>query len=169
MPKDKLYDTLDEEESYSSTISMPGHSQLGLGRHWHFFSVIVWILTGVVYVALLFIDDQWRHLIPTSWSVFPEAYQDMLAYLSFQLPAHEGTYNALQQLSYASAVFILAPLMILTGAAQSPAIEGRFPWFVRAFGGRQWARSLHFLVMVAFIAFIVVHSPWSSSTVSGWR
>lgn len=157
MPKDKLWDALDEEESYSSIVSMPGHENLGLGRHWHFLSVIVWILTGVVYVVLLFIDNQWRHLIPTSWDVFPRAWEAMLAYLSFQLPAREGTYNALQQLAYASAVFILAPFQILTGAAQSPAIEARFPWYVRAFGGRQWARNLHLFGLLAFGAFIIVH------------
>jgi sulfoxide reductase catalytic subunit YedY len=54
-------------------------------------------------------------------------------------------------------VFFLAPFQILTGAAQSPAIEARFPWFVRAFGGRQWARSLHFLALLAFLVSIVIH------------
>jgi hypothetical protein len=51
MPKDKFYDTLDEEESYSSIISMPGHKMLGMGRHWHFFTIIFWLLNGFVYVA----------------------------------------------------------------------------------------------------------------------
>ena len=157
MPKDKLWDALDEEESYSSIVSMPGHENLGMGRHWHFLNVIFWILTGVVYVALLFIDDQWRHLIPTSWSVFPEAWQDILAYLSFQLPEHQGTYNAVQKLAYGSVVFILAPFQIFTGAFQSPAVEARFPRLLRLLGGRQWVRSLHFFGLLAFIGFIIVH------------
>src|SRR5919112_249767 len=106
MPKDKLYDTLDEEESYSSIISLPGKSMLGMGRHWHFISVIGWILCG---------------------------------------------------LSYVGVVFILAPFQILTGAAQSPAIEARFPLYVNMFGGRQWARNLHLFGLLAFILFIIVH------------
>ncbi len=53
---------------------------------------------------------------------------------------------------------ILAPLMILTGAAMSPAIEARFPWYLKLFGGRQAARSLHFLVMVALVLFTLVHT-----------
>ena len=65
--------------------------------------------------------------------------------------------DALQKLAYAGVVFILAPFQILTGAAQSPAIEARFPWYVRMWGGRQWARSLHFVGLVAFVLFIVVH------------
>ena len=159
MPKDKLYDTLDEEEDYSSIVSMPGHNQLGLGRHWHFVSVIGWILCGLVYVALLFATGEWRRFWPYSWEVFPRALQDMVTYLSFDLPSllPGQPYNALQMLTYGSVVFLLAPFQILTGAAQSPAIEARFPWFVRLFGGRQWARSLHFLALLAFLVFIVIH------------
>ena len=159
MPKDKLYDTLDEEESYSSIISMPGHSQLGLGRHWHFFSVISWILCGLVYVVLLFATGEWQRFWPYSWEVFPRAFQDMVTYLRFDLPPTlpGQPYNALQMLTYGAVVFVLAPFQILTGAAQSPAIEARFPWFVRMWGGRQWARSLHFFGLLAFVVFIVIH------------
>ncbi len=159
MPKDKLYDTLDEEESYSSVISMPGHSQLGLGRHWHFISVIGWILCGLVYIGLLFATGEWRRFWPYSWEIFPRAVEDMITYLQFQLPPllPGQPYNALQMLTYGSVVFILAPFQILTGAAQSPALEARFPWFVRMFGGRQWARSLHFFGLVAFLVFTVIH------------
>lgn len=159
MPRDRLYDTLDEEEDYSSIVAMPGHKQLGLGRHWHFFSVIGWILCGLTYVALLFATGEWNRFWPHSWSVFPQALEDMVTYLSFDLPPTlpGEPYNALQKLAYGAVVFILAPFQILTGAAQSPAIEARFPWFVQAFGGRQWARSLHFLALLAFLVFILVH------------
>lgn len=159
MPKDKLYDTLDEEESYSSIVSMPGHSQLGLGRHWHFFSVLAWILTGLVYVVLLFATGQWLRFWPYSWEIFPRAVQDVITYLSFEVPPllPGRPYNAIQTLTYGGVIFILAPFQILTGAAQSPAIEARFPLFVKMFGGRQWARSLHFFGLLAFLAFIVIH------------
>jgi DMSO/TMAO reductase YedYZ molybdopterin-dependent catalytic subunit/thiosulfate reductase cytochrome b subunit len=159
MPKDKLYDTLDEEESYSSVVSMPGHSMLGMGRHWHFFSVIGWILCGLVYVVLLFFTGEWHRFWPYSWGIFPQAFRDMVTYLSFDLPPllPGQPYNALQKLTYGAVVFILAPFQILTGAAQSPAIEARFPWFVRMWGGRQWARSLHFFGLLAFVVFIVIH------------
>ena len=159
MPRDKLYDTLDEEEDYSSIVAMPGHKQLGLGRHWHFISVIGWILCGLTYVVLLFATGEWRRFWPYSWEVFPRAFQDMVTYLSFDLPPllPGQPYNALQMLTYGAVVFVLAPFQILTGAAQSPAIEARFPWFVQAFGGRQWARSLHFLALIAFLIFIVIH------------
>lgn len=159
MPTDKLYDTLDEEESYSSIVALPGHKKLGMGRHWHFVTVIGWILTGTAYYVLLFATGQWHRYIPYSWSIFPEAWNDVLTYLSFKLPPllPGQPLDAIQKLTYAGVIFVLAPFQILTGAAQSPAVEARFPWYVRLWGGRQGARSLHFLGLVAFIGFIAVH------------
>ena len=159
MPKNKLYDTLDEEEDYSPFISLPGHAQLGLGRHWHFFAVIGWILVGLSYYILLFATGQWHRYWPASWSIFPEAWNDIVTYMTFNLPPllPGEPLDAMQKLAYAGVVFGLAPFQILTGAAQSPAIEARFPWYVRMWGGRQWARSLHFLGLVAFVGFIAIH------------
>src|SRR3569623_653183 len=112
-----------------------------------------------MYVSLLFIAGYRKRLIPTSWTIFPEAGRAFFDYLKFQAPplASFHPYDALQQLSYAFIVFILGPLAILTGAAMSPAIAGRFPRYTNFFGGRQKARSLHFLVMVGYLIFIVIH------------
>ena len=81
-------------------------------------------------------------------------------YATFHLPPEFNGfygYNALQQIAYFSAVFVFGPLAILTGIAMSPAVVNRFPWFAKRFGGRQSARSIHFLTMLGFLAFIVVH------------
>ncbi len=159
MPRNKLYDTLDEEEDYHPLVSLPGHAQLGMGRHWHFFAVIGWILVGVSYYVLLFATGQWHRYWPYSWSIFPEAWNDICTYMSFNLPPllPGEPLDAMQKLTYAGVVFVLAPFQILTGAAQSPAVEARFPWYVQMWGGRQWARSLHFLGLVAFLGFIAIH------------
>jgi methionine sulfoxide reductase catalytic subunit len=158
MLKNKLYDTIDEEEDYSSLFSLPGHKKLGMGRHWHFFSVIGWILVGLSYYILLFATGQWHRYWPYSWSIFTEAWSDIVTYMTFNLPPPlpSEPLDAVQKLACAGVVFLLAPFQILTGAAQSPAIEARFPWYVRLWGGRQWARSLHFLGLVAFLVFIVI-------------
>ncbi len=159
MPKDKLYDTLDDEQSYHPLIALPGRSQLGMGRHWHFFSVIGWILVGLSYYILLFATGQWHRYWPYSWSIFSDAFDDLVTYLSFNLPPvlPGEPMDAIQKLTYAGVIFVLAPFQILTGAAQSPAIAARFPWYVRLFGGRQSARSLHFLGLIAFLVFIAIH------------
>lgn len=159
MPTDRLYDTLDEEEAYSSLLALPGHKRLGMGRHWHFISVIGWILVGLSYYVLLFATGQWHRYWPYSWSIFGEALNDIVTYATFNLPPllPGEPLDAIQKLTYAGVIFGLAPFQILTGAAQSPAIEARFGWFVRLWGGRQAARSLHFLGLVAFCVFIVIH------------
>jgi DMSO/TMAO reductase YedYZ molybdopterin-dependent catalytic subunit/thiosulfate reductase cytochrome b subunit len=160
VPKDTLYTSMDDENAVSPIIALPGGDNLGLGRLWHFFAIIFWVLNGVIYVVLLFTTGEWSRLIPTSWSIFPDAWRTLFMYLSFHIPPTSAfhPYDPLQQLSYAGVVFILVPFMFLTGAAMSPSIEGRFPWYVRLFGGKQAARSLHFLSLVAFLLFIIVHT-----------
>lgn len=108
-------------------------------------------------IFYFFTSNEWQRIVPTSLSVIPQAINDMLLYASFQFPAVGHPYNAIQQLTYFAVVFLLGPFMIATGAAMSPAIAARFPWYPRLFRGRQVARSLHFLGMISFILFIVVH------------
>jgi DMSO/TMAO reductase YedYZ molybdopterin-dependent catalytic subunit/Ni,Fe-hydrogenase I cytochrome b subunit len=157
MPKNKLWTSTDEEEAFSSWIALPGRSHLGLGRCWHFFSIIFWVANGVAYWALLFATGEWMRLIPTSWSIFPEAWHTAMIYASGHLPPPGSPYNPLQQLTYAAVVFILGPFLGATGAAMSPAVGATFPWYPRIFKGRQVARSLHFLSLLAIVLFIIGH------------
>src|SRR5207248_4070008 len=157
IPKDKLYTSMDDEIPVTPVLALPGEDNLGLGRLWHFFTVIFWVLNGLVYVVLLFATGEWSRLIPTSWSIFPQAWDTFLTYITFHIPPTSDfrPYDPLQQLAYAAVVFLLGPFMLLTGAAMSPAIEARFPWYIKLFGGRQVARSLHFLSLIAFTLFII--------------
>ncbi len=156
----EIYTAHDDEVSAPSWLALPGHKNLGLGRHWHGISTTFWILNGVIYVTLLFATGEWRRLIPTSWDIFPRAAHTLAGYLTFQIPPASDfhPYDPLQQLTYAAVVFLLGPFLILTGAAMSPAIAARFPWYLRLFGGRQRARSLHFLGLIAFILFTIGHT-----------
>ena len=155
--KDRLWTASDEETSFPSAIALPGRENLGLGRHWHFLADFAWLLTGLVYVVMLFVTPEWRRLIPTSWQIVPDAWHAARLYLSFQLVETPGGYNALQQLSYAAVIFLLAPFSIATGLAMSPAVAARFPQYIKLFHGRQGARSLHFLALCAFAAFFIGH------------
>ncbi len=160
IPTDRPWTALEQERDVSPLLGQPGGNNLGLGRHWHFFGAIFWFLNGLVYVVLLFATGEWQRLIPTSWSIVPDAWHTLLTYASLQQPPPSAfqPYDPLQQLAYAAVVFLLAPFLILTAAAQSPAIEAAFPRYARLFRGRQGARSLHFLGLVAFVVFIVVHT-----------
>ena len=84
---------------------------------------------------------------PDFLQIVPDAWHAMLSYLSFHIVETPGGYNALQQLSYAAVIFLLAPFSIATGVAMSPAVAARFPWYIKIFHGRQSARSLHFLAL----------------------
>jgi methionine sulfoxide reductase catalytic subunit len=109
---------------------------------------------------MLFDTEQWRRLVPTSSVVVLQAWNTWVHYATFHLPAEPNGfygYNALQQIAYFAVVFLFGPLAILTGIAMSPAVVNHFPWYARMFGGRQSARSIHFLTMLSFFAFLVVH------------
>jgi sulfoxide reductase catalytic subunit YedY len=149
----------EQEEDWSPWIAQPGGNNLGLGRHWHFAAVGFWVLNGLIYVALLFASGGWPRLIPASWSVIPDAWNNFVGYITFHTPppAAFNPFDSLQQITYGAVVFLLAPFLILTGAAQSPAIDARWPAYVRLFGGRQGARSLHFIGLVLYLLFVVIH------------
>ena len=114
----------------------------------------------MIYVILLFATGEWARLIPTSWSIVPAAFHTFLTYITFHIPPASDfhPYDPLQQLAYAGVVFLLGPFMLLTGATMSPAIAARYPWYIKLFGGRQVGRSLHFLSLLAFIGFIIIHT-----------
>lgn len=161
MPKDKIWTAHDEAE-HIGHYALPGgaHPEFGMARNWHFTGAVIWIVTGMVYYAYMFFSGEWRRLIPTSWSVFPGAFHDFLNYATFNIPPESAfnPYDDLQKLTYAAIVFILAPIMILSAAAMSPAFTNRFPRYLLLFNNRrQAARSIHFLGMLGFSLFIVIH------------
>lgn len=161
MPDDKLWTAHDEAE-HIGHWALPGgaHKEFGMARNWHFAAATLWLLTGAVYWGYMFATGTWQRLVPTNWQVFPDAAHDLISYLTLHIPPVTAfhPYDALQQLTYAGVAFLLPPLMILTALAMSPAFTNRFPRYIMIFGGRrQAARSLHFIGMLLFSAFIIVH------------
>jgi thiosulfate reductase cytochrome b subunit len=161
VPRDRLWTAKDDARYLTPWVGLPGgRHTLGMARAWHFMSVILWVANGLLFVVLLFGSGQWRRLVPTSWTIVPEAWNIFVRYTTFHLPPEPDgfyAYNPLQQLAYFGVVFMLAPLSILTGAAMSPAIAAAAPWYPRLFGNRQVARSIHFLLLLAYLGFLVPH------------
>ncbi len=168
VPQDRVWTAKDDSRYLSPWIGLPGSRHtIGMARHWHFLSVLFWLANGIVYVVLLFGTGQWRRLVPASWQVLPDAWAYFVHYVTFHLPPEPDTfhsYNPLQQLSYFGVVFVLAPLAILTGPSMSPAFTNRFKWYPHLPGNRQIGRSIHFLIMCAFVIFLVVHVAMVSLT-----
>jgi len=161
VPTDRIWTAKEDARYITPIVATPGyHHTVGIARSWHFLNVYGFIVTGILFVVMLFDTEQWRRLVPQSALIFSSAWNAWVHYATFHLPPEPNgfyAYNGLQQLAYFSVVFVLGPLAILTGIAMSPAVVNRFSWYARLFGGRQSARSLHFLTMMAFLAFIVVH------------
>ncbi|MGC1184923.1 MAG: molybdopterin-dependent oxidoreductase [Candidatus Dormiibacterota bacterium] len=159
VPADPLWTAKQDSISLPSQVGLPGlrHS-IGLARWWHLSADALWLLNGVVFYVLLFTTSQWQRLVPTSWAVFPNALSVLIQYLSLHWPANHGwvAYNGLQLLAYFITVFVAAPLAVITGLGMSPALSTRFRR-VSTILSIQTARSLHFLVFVWFLVFIMLH------------
>nr|WP_221247589.1 molybdopterin-dependent oxidoreductase [Gordonia humi] len=157
---DKVWTAKDDAVALPKWLGIPGirHS-IGLARWVHFSFDLLWLINGTVFVVLLFVTDQWHRLIPTSWTVFPNALSAAIQYGSLDFPANEGytNFNGLQIIAYFLTIFVVAPLAPITGLLQAPAVAaklgtGRGPL------NRQVARTLHFFVLAWMVFFILVHT-----------
>ena len=143
----------------------------GAGRYLHFEAAWGLVLTGLVYGIAGIVTGHFRkHLLPArgEWSWRPY-WKRTTQYLRMSRPETDeaGAYNVLQKAAYAGTVFVLFPAVIWTGLALSPGFNAAFPFFVNVLGGRQSARTLHFLVTIALVIFFVVHVAMVA--VSGFR
>jgi DMSO/TMAO reductase YedYZ molybdopterin-dependent catalytic subunit/thiosulfate reductase cytochrome b subunit len=159
VPSDRLWTSKDDSVSLPGWLGLPGirHS-VGLARWWHFSLDLFWIINGVLFYILLFATDQWHRLVPISWEVFPSALSVAVQYLSLDFPPPSGwaQYNALQLLAYMTTVFVAAPLALVTGLLQSPAVASKLS-SGRGVLNRQVARTVHFGVLLYFVAFVATH------------
>ena len=132
--------------------------QNGWSRYLHFEAAWVLVLTGVAYVMFGALGGHFRkNLIPGG---APRPLSAVLAdHLRFRSPpdAETWSYNALQRLTYLGVIFVVFPLVIWTGLAMSPAFVSAIPATETVFGGRQTARTLHFLLSVWLVVFLLIH------------
>lgn len=151
----------DDAIPLTALVGLPGgRHTIGIARHWHFLADILFIVNGAVFIGMSFATGYWRWLVPVTWRIFPDAVSCTLTYTSLHHVSGPNAFfhlNALQQLSYFAVVYVMSPLAILTGLAQSPAFDNQHKWYQRLFLNRQAARSLHFLLMVGFVAFFAIH------------
>jgi thiosulfate reductase cytochrome b subunit len=144
-----------EARAFPATLTIPSYQSLATGRVIHFF--FAWALVGTLalWLAASALNGHLRQLIPTltDLKALPRDIADH-ARLRFH---HTGQYSVLQKLAYASVLFLALPLMILTGLSMSPGFNAAAPWLLDLFQGRQTARTIHFLTMLALIGFFAVH------------
>ena len=141
--------------AFPGWATIPSYHDLATGRVIHFF--FAWLLVGTLIAWLIasIVNGHFRDLVPTLADIrrLPRDIADH-ARLKFH---HTKEYNTLQKLTYAIVLFVFFPLMILTGIAMSPGGDALLPWLPELLGGRQTARTIHFLVMSLLVAFFVIH------------
>jgi thiosulfate reductase cytochrome b subunit len=150
-----------QHRAFPHWLTIPSDYSLADARLWHL--AFAWLfalgLTGFMIVSLVNRHFR-RDLTIAPAEIRPShVWQDIKDHARLRFPTGAAAlrYNILQKLSYAAVIFILLPLMILTGLTLSPAMGSGWSWLLDLFGGRQSARSLHFLAMLGLIGFIVVH------------
>jgi len=133
----------------------------GWGRSLHFLSAWVSVFNGSLYVLSSLFDQHFRrHLLPSQADLTWRSLQRVVAdHVRLKRPGDEASraYNVLQRLAYLAVVFVLFPVMIASGLAMSPAITSVVPALVNGLGGQQSARSIHFLVAILLVLFLLIH------------
>lgn len=141
--------------------TLPSYRSLALGRRYHFFFAWLFVTNLAVYYAFGLAGGHLRRdLVPTRKQLAPRALLgDIVHHLKLQFPKGEAArhYNTLQKLAYLGVVAVLLPTVILTGLTMSPGMDAILPWLVDLFGGRQSARTIHFIAASLIVAFILVH------------
>lgn len=143
--------------AFPGWITIPAYQDLADGRRWHLFFAWIMILSGAAYLVWGFTRGDLKQLILRRDDV-PKLLPMQLYYLRLRKdPPPHGKYNPLQKLAYTLVLFVFAPLIVLSGLALSPGFDAWFPWLTQAFGGRQFARLWHFVLMLALIGFFIAH------------
>ena len=139
--------------------TIPGYYSLAAARDWHI--VFAWVLgiALLLFLAAALFNGHLGRDIATrrrDWRWDPIR-EDVRAHMRLEFEPKRGQYNFLQKVSYGIVLFVLLPLMIVTGMAMSPGMDAAWPFLSEMFGGRQSARSVHFIAAWLLFAFTVVH------------
>jgi thiosulfate reductase cytochrome b subunit len=152
---------LSEDKAFPGWLTIPSYRDLATGRRWHF--LFAWLLvfnSGLYFSISFFRGHIKRDLLPTRAQLAPtRILREIWNHLKLRFPKGEAArhYNSLQKLAYLAILFLLAPMILATGLTMSPDIDAGYPWLVTLFGGRQSARTLHFICAMAVVTFIVIH------------
>ena len=146
--------------AFPGWATIPSTYSLSAGRRWHLAFAWILVIGILAYWLSILLNRHWRGLVPRRAELSPKhLWREVKdhARLRFPTGAAALNYNTLQKLSYAGVVFVLIPLIILTGLTMSPAMDAAWGWLLDLFGGRQSARSIHFICAFLIGLFILVH------------
>lgn len=147
--------------AFPGWATIPTSYSLADGRRWHLFFAWVLSIGLTLYMLWTLVGGHLRkdlHVRRTEWSP-RHIWHDIKEHARLRFPRGEAAarYGILQKLSYIGVIFVALPLMIATGLTMSPGMNAAWPWLLDVFGGRQSARSIHFITAWALVAFFFVH------------
>jgi thiosulfate reductase cytochrome b subunit len=164
---------------FPAWATLPGPNWLALARQWHFAFAWILVINAFVFFVLGFRSRHFlKDLIPTRADI-AHLGREILEHVRLRFPHGETArrYNGLQKLAYSVVIFVLGPLIVLTGLTMSPTMDSAFPLLPILFGGRQSARTVHFLCAFSFLGFFIIHiamvvlsGTWNNlrSMITGW-
>ncbi len=140
-------------------LLIPQGRNLAEARHWHFFFAWVFVINGLIYLAYGFITRRFgKKLWPTKTDL-AGFWPSVKEHARFHFPKDEEarTYNVIQKLTYVAMILVVLPMMLITGLSMSPGFNAVGGFLLDIMGGRQSARTLHFLSGAMIVGFIVIH------------
>ena len=150
-----------QRRAFPGWATIPSSYDLAGARRWHLAFAWVLALGLIVFLIRAFWNRHaQRDLTPGLLELKPRhLWHEIRDHARLRFPTGEAAlrYNTLQKLSYFGVIFILLPLIILTGLTMSPGMNAAWGWLLDLFGGRQSARSIHFIVAFLLVAFIIIH------------
>jgi thiosulfate reductase cytochrome b subunit len=145
--------------AFPAWATIPSAKWLAMGRQWHLFFAWLFVINGLIFTTYALASRHVTHdLVPSrnDWRSFGKSLRAHL-FLKQSGSGHTKGYNVLQKVTYTTILLVVAPLIVLTGLAMSPTIDTAVPWLLTALGGRQAARTIHFITCLAFVGFILTH------------
>lgn len=150
-----------EARGFPAWATVPSYRSLTDGRRWHFFFAWLFVINGLVYWLWGLIGGHVRRdLLPRRDQLKPNhILHEIITHAQLKFPKGDEarTYNVIQKFTYLAVVAVILPVMVLTGLCMSPGFNATVPWLTDLFGGRQSARTLHFITAGLIVAFVMVH------------
>ncbi len=147
--------------AFPAWATIPSFQDLATGRRWHFFFAWLFLVNGIFYLGFSVLTGHFRRdLAPARRDLSPRhLWHELLDHARLRFPEGEQArhYNVLQKLTYLAVIVILLPTMLLTGLTMSPGFDAIVPSLVDVFGGRQSARTIHFMTATLLVLFVLVH------------
>ncbi|WP_082697904.1 cytochrome b/b6 domain-containing protein [Novosphingobium fuchskuhlense] len=167
--------------AFPPLVTIPSTYSLADARQWHFAFAWVLLISATLFMTYNIVSGHLRHdlVLKREERSLSHLWHDIKEHARLRFPTGEAAraYNPLQKIAYLGVLFVLIPVVILTGCTMSPTLNAAFPWLVELFGGRPSARSIHFLCATGFAGFITVHllavvlaGPFNElrSIITGW-